>query len=216
MIPLRSPTTARDSCRWPRRSCRSKFPGEEQSRDFYARILRIWRERIVVTRLGCPCRWSGSGKDACLVNLSLDPEKFRSPLRFVWFPSSEGTSWRDGLHSGVSAQALNSYQLIIVTSTVAVTLSRVGNQKFRRHFEIKPLALGTSQNLIELRWHIQSAGLDLHLRLYCALRVEEGLLLGLCFRPKQFATNSAETAAAQNRDIQRALDLALQFQAENH
>lgn len=147
------------------------------------------------------------------MNLSLDPTKLERPLRFLWFGSTEGKSWRDGLESGLAEIRLTEYQFLNIANVVAATLSRVGNEKFRRHFEIKPIALGIAQNLVELRWQIQTTEPVIHLRLYCKLRLDEGELVGLCFRPKRLASSRAATLAAQNQDIHRALDLAIQHES---
>lgn len=147
------------------------------------------------------------------MNLSLDPRKLRRPLRFAWFGGAEGTSWKDGLESGLAELRLTEYQVLNIANLVAATLNRVGNEKFRRHFEIRPIALGIAQNLVELRWQIQTTEPVIHLRLYCKLRLDEGELVGLCFRPKRLASSSAATLAAQNQDIHRALDLALQHES---
>ena len=149
------------------------------------------------------------------MNLSLDPRKFDRPLRFVWFSSAEGDSWREGLESALGSVKVSVYQSINIANTVSATLNRVGNERFRRHFEIKPIALGISQNLVELRWRIQATEPVIHLRLYCKLRVDEGELVGLCFRPKRLASSSGETLAFQNQDIRKALDLALELESGN-
>lgn len=149
------------------------------------------------------------------MNLSLNPRKLERPLRFVWFGSTEGKSWREGLESGLAEVLLTEYQFLNIANLVAATLSRVGNEKFRRHFEIKPIALGISQNLVELRWQIQTTEPVIHLRLYCKLRVDEGELLGLCFRPNRLASSRGETLDFQNQDIRKALDLALEFESGN-
>ena len=149
------------------------------------------------------------------MNLSLDPTKLERPLRFLWFGSTEGKSWREGLESGLAEVLLTEYQFLNIANLVAATLNRVGNEKFRRHFEIRPIALGIAQNLVELRWQIQTTEPVIHLRLYCKLRVDEGELLGLCFRPNRLASSRGETLDFQNQDIRKALDLALEFESGN-
>lgn len=139
--------------------------------------------------------------------LNLDPEKFSRPLRFVWLQSSEGEDWETALKS-----ELRRHELSRVTSTriylaVEETIKRIGNEKFRRHFEIKYISIARSFALTELRWNFRNQGSEFPLRLYASLSIEEAIIFGLCFRVKRIAATQQETVAAQNADIEQALQI---------
>jgi hypothetical protein len=146
------------------------------------------------------------------MNLSLNPKAFSGPLRFEWFVSEEGSTWQIALNRLLSGLALDELEQVLVEDLVGTTLERIGKEKFRRHFEIRPISMG--QSIVELRWLPHQLARGIHLRLYAYLDVEGGLLLGLCFRQKVIGRNQSETNQNQNQDILRAINLALQHKSQ--
>lgn len=142
------------------------------------------------------------------MNLSLNPKAFDRPLRFEWFTSEEGETWQLALESLLIGLGLKRYELILTMNYVAQTLNRIGKEKLRRHFEIRPIAIGEEHSLVELRWSPGHIDRGLSLRLYAYVDFEAACLVGLCFRQKVVGASPAETTQLQNIDISRAIDLA--------
>ena len=142
------------------------------------------------------------------MNLSLNPKAFDSPLRFEWFDSEEGGTWQLALDNLLRELGLDRYELILTLNYVAQTLNRIGKEKLRRHFEIRPIAIGEEHSLVELRWSPAQIGRGLNLRLYAYVDFEAACLVGLCFRQKVVGVSPSGTTHLQNIDISRAIDLA--------
>jgi hypothetical protein len=110
--------------------------------------------------------------------------------------------------------ALSEREQIFVEDLVGLSLGRIGKEKFRRHFEIRPISVGQEHSIVELRWLLHQSPKALHLRLYAYLDIEGGRLIGLCFRQKVIGATTSDTKQSQNQDIFRAIDLAIQHKAE--
>jgi hypothetical protein len=141
------------------------------------------------------------------VNLRLDPLAFSEPLRFVWFLSEEGSNWQAALDIQLRKNQIEGLEADMVRAAVEQTISRVGIEKFRRHFDIRPISQGKHQGLIELRWKVEVAGHAYHWRLYATLLTQDSLLVGLCFRQKVIIPDDSQTKYFQNQDILHALKL---------
>ena len=141
------------------------------------------------------------------MNLRLDPLAFPEPLRFVWFLSEEGSSWQVALDSQLRKNQIEGLDADLVRSAVEQTISRVGIDKFRRHFDIRSISQGKHQGLVELRWKVEAAGHAYHWRLYATLLTEDSLFVGLCFRQKVITPDDSQTKNFQNQDILHALKL---------
>lgn len=139
--------------------------------------------------------------------MRLDPLAFPEPLRFVWFLSEEGSSWQSALDIQLRKNQIEGLDADLVKSAVEQTISRVGIEKFRRHFDIRPISLGQHRGLIELRWKVEAAGHAYHWRLYASLLTQDSLLVGLCFRQKVITPDDSQTKNFQNQDILHALKL---------
>ena len=139
--------------------------------------------------------------------MRLDPLAFPEPLRFVWFLSEEGSSWQAALDIQLRKNQIEGLDADLVRSAVEQTISRVGIDKFRRNFDIRPISQGKHQGLIELRWKIEAAGHAYHWRLYASLLTQDSLLVGLCFRQKVITPDDSQTKNFQNQDILHALKL---------
>lgn len=141
------------------------------------------------------------------MNLRLDPLAFPEPLRFVWFLSEEGSSWQAALDIQLRKNQIEGLDADLVRSAVEQTITRVGIDKFRRHFDIRPISQGKHQGLVELRWKVEAAGHAYHWRLYATLLTEDSLFVGLCFRQKVITPDDSQTKNFQNQDILHALKL---------
>lgn len=148
------------------------------------------------------------------MNMSLNPKAFSGPLRFEWFVSEEGSTWQIALNRLLSDLELDEIERVLVEDLVGVTLGRIGKEKFRRHFEIRPISIGEDQSLVELRWLPQQLIRGMHLRLYAHLDIRGGRLIGLCFKQKTIGKDLAATKLIQNQDIFRAIDLAIQLKTD--
>jgi hypothetical protein len=148
------------------------------------------------------------------VKMSLNPQSFPSSLTFEWFASDEGLTWQAALSRLLGELALDELEQVFVENLVGLTLGRIGKEKFRRHFEIRPISIGQEHSMVELRWLLNQSTGALHLRLYAYLDHEAGRLIGLFFRQKVIGSTTTDTQQSQNQDIFRAIELAIQHKAE--
>jgi hypothetical protein len=140
---------------------------------------------------------------------NLDPTQFVGQLSFRWLASHEGIDELDALARLVAKLDLPTPAGVQVMSQVLSDLARIGQTKFRRHYEFRKVASAKKLVILELKflfaWSEQS---QLRLRLYSTCDPEKVDLIGLCFREKKVGATPDQTRRLQNRDIESANQLA--------
>lgn len=146
------------------------------------------------------------------MNLNLNPQAFEKPLSFIWFSSSEFKTLDHSLDRALSALQRDGTNTEVIRAKVIQTLARVGVSRFKRHFEIRPIARVKQQGLIEFRWRFEVEGEELNLRLYSALSIEDAEIIGLFFGLKDIRGSKRTIRRLQNQQIDKAMDLFREFQ----
>lgn len=143
---------------------------------------------------------------------NLDPEQFAGQLSFLWFASQEGIDELDALARLVAKLDLPTPAGVQVTRQVLSDFARIGQTKFRRHYEFRQIASAKRLVIFELKflfaWSEQS---QLRLRLYLTFDPEQVALIGLCFREKKVGATPDQTRWLQNLDIESANQLAREY-----
>lgn len=143
---------------------------------------------------------------------NLDPGEFVGQLSFLWFTSQEGADELEALASIIAKLDLSPAAEVLVTRQVMSDLARIGQTKFRRHYEFRKVASAKKLVILELKflfvWSEQS---QLRLRLYSTFDPERVALIGLCFREKKVGATHDQTRRLQNRDIESANQLAKEY-----
>lgn len=142
---------------------------------------------------------------------NLDPAHFDGELKFVWFPSEEGSAATEGLFQTLTLFGFPVSPYDEVESQVLAVLGKIGVSKFRRHYEIRKLSLVSEPELYELKFLIPLPSGEMCLRLYLTVDDALSMAVGLSFKVKRIGEDSTLTRELQNQDISDALNLARKY-----